>query len=430
MAFQSFFPPNMATPIQLNWLFYWVFSLNCFFSHSQEGLEQNPPDYIKSVVFKALNSEIQFPVLESGARFVLEFDDLKAIDADYYYKISYFNYDWSPSNLFKNEYLAGFDNLRIDDFRSSTNTLQRYTHYRLQLPNDNTRFLLSGNYMLEIYNSDDALVFSRRFLISKNEANVAVGAFRTRALDFFNTHQSIQFSVTPKGAAFRDPERLVKVVVLQNDNWDTAITDLTPQYYNNTSLEYRYDEQSRFSGGNEFLFFDTKDLRVSSPSVSFVERSDRYDSFLYTDILRANLPYTLAPDINGDFEIRTLQGTQDSAIEADYTRVHFSLSALAAIPNADLYILGKFNNYQREESARMQYNQGLNAYEATLLLKQGFYNYRYTIETPEGVDPYAIGGSFAQTENRYLVLVYYRNFGDLNDRLIGVGIGSSFQLLN
>ena len=306
MAFQSFFPPNMATPIQLNWLFYWVFSLNCFFSHSQEGLEQNPPDYIKSVVFKALNSEIQFPVLESGARFVLEFDDLQAIDADYYYKISYFNYDWSPSNLFKNEYLAGFDNLRIDDFRSSTNTLQRYTHYRLQLPNDNTRFLLSGNYMLEIYNSDDALVFSRRFLISKNEANVAVGVFRTRALDFFNTHQSIQFSVTPKGAAFRDPERLVKVVVLQNDNWDTAITDLTPQYYNNTSLEYRYDEQSRFSGGNEFLFFDTKDLRVSSPSVSFVERSDRYDSFLYTDILRANLPYTLAPDINGDFEIRTL----------------------------------------------------------------------------------------------------------------------------
>ncbi|MBT6568320.1 MAG: DUF5103 domain-containing protein, partial [Flavobacteriales bacterium] len=99
-------------------------------------------------------------------------------------------------------------------------------------------------------------------------------------------------------------------------------------------------------------------------------------------------------------------------------------------PNADLYILGKFNNYQREESARMQYNQGLNAYEATLLLKQGFYNYRYTIETPEGVDPYAIGGSFAQTENRCLVLVYYRNFGDLNDRLIGVGIGSSFQLLN
>jgi hypothetical protein len=170
MAFQSFFPPNMATPIQLNWLFYWVFSLNCFFSHSQEGLEQNSPDYIKSVVFKALNSEIQFPVLESGARFVLEFDDLQAIDADYYYKISYFNYDWSPSNLFKNEYLAGFDNLRIDDFRSSTNTLQRYTHYRLQLPNDNTRFLLSGNYMLEIYNSDDALVFSRRFLISKNEA--------------------------------------------------------------------------------------------------------------------------------------------------------------------------------------------------------------------------------------------------------------------
>ena len=80
---------------------------------------------------------------------------------------------------------------------------------------------------------------------------------------------------------------------------------------------------------------------MSSPSVSFVERTDRYDSFLYTDILRANLPYTLFPDINGDFEIRTVQGTQDEAIEADYTRVHFSLSALAEIPNTQVYVVRK-----------------------------------------------------------------------------------------
>lgn len=397
---------------------------------SQEGIEQNPPEYIKTIVFKSPGSEWQFPILNSNSTFVLEFDDLQAIDADYYYRITYFNHDWTVSNLFKNEYLQGFDNMRIEDFRSSTNTFQRYTHYRLQLPNDNTGFLVSGNYMISIYDSDDTLIFSRRFLVEENQADVAVGVFRTRALDFFNTHQSVQFSVTPKGNAFRDPERLVKIVILQNDNWDSALTDLIPQYYTNTSLEYRYDAQSRFPGGNEFLFFDTKDLRVSSPSISFVERSDLYDSFLYTDILRSNLPYTFAPDINGDFEPRTLQGTQEEAIEADYTRVHFSLSALSAIPNTKVYITGKFNNYQLEESSEMSFNKALNAYEATLLLKQGFYNYRYVMSTSDGSDAYAIEGSFAQTENRYLVLVYYRNFGDLNDRLIGIGNGSSFQLLN
>ena len=421
---------NSITAKPLNTTVWFAFILYATPLLSQEGIEQNPPDYIKSIVFKSPGSELQFPILNSNSSFVLEFDDLQAIDADYYYKITYFNHDWTASNLFKNEYLQGFDNLRIEDFRSSTNTFQRYTHYRLQLPNTNSEFLLSGNYMIEIYDSMDSLIFSRRFLVEENQADVAVGVFRTRALDYFNTHQSVQFSVTPKGSAFRDPERLVKIVMLQNENWNSALTGLVPQYYNNTSLEYRYDAQSRFPGGNEFLFFDTKDLRVSSPSISFVERSDLYDSFLYTDILRSNLPFTFAPDINGDFKTRTLQGTQDESIEADYARVHFSLSALSAIPNTNLYIAGKFNNYQLEETSKMTYNEALNAYEATLLLKQGFYNYRYVVSTAEGFDNHAIGGSFAQTENRYLILVYYRNFGDLNDRLIGIGKGSSFQLLN
>ena len=407
-----------------------VFLLFASVIFCQEGIEQNPPEYIKSIIFRNTQAEGQFPILENGGRMNLEFDDLQAIDADYYYRIQYFNHDWTPSSLFKNEYLQGFDNLRIENFRSSTNTLQRYTHYQLNLPNTDTKFLLSGNYMIEVYNSDDELVFSRRFLVNESSAQVAVGLFRTRALDFFNTHQTVQFSITPEGAPFRDPERLVKVVVLQNDQWDTAINDLQPQYFNNTSLEYRYDEQSRFEGGNEFLFFDTKELRVSSPNISFVERTDLYENYLYTDVMRANLPYTLSPDINGDFEIRTLQGTQESAIEADYSRIHFSLSALAEIPNASVHILGKFNNYRVDETNQMNFNAALGAYEATLLLKQGFYNYQYVIQTENGLDRHGIGGNFAQTENRYLVLVYYRNFGDLNDRLVGVGVGSSFQLLN
>ena len=409
------------------WVVFFCFNLT---GVAQNTVEQNPPAYIQSIQFRTPDKILQFPVLEKGQKMILEFDDLQAIDADYYYKIRYFNHDWSPSPLFKNEYLQGFDNLRIENFRSSTNTLQRYTHYQLQLPNEDSTFMLSGNYLLEIYDANDTLVFSRRFLVNEAEANVAVGVFRTRSMETINTHQSVQFSVTPKGSAFRDPERLVKVVVLQNDNWDTALHDLTPQYYTNTTLEYRYDEPSRFAAGNEWLFFDTKDLRVTSPNISFIERSDLYDSYLFTDIMRSNLPYTLAPDINGDFEIRTLQGTQEAAIEADYTRVHFSLSAMAAIPHAALYVIGKFSNYQLEENYRMEFNEALGAYEATLLLKQGFYNYSYAIKSNEVIDYHVIEGNFSQTENRYIVLVYYRNFGDLNDRLIGMGVGSSFQLLN
>ena len=37
--------------------------------------------------------------------------------------------------------------------RSSPGTLQRYTHYELTLPNENTQFKLSGNYMISVFDS-------------------------------------------------------------------------------------------------------------------------------------------------------------------------------------------------------------------------------------------------------------------------------------
>ena len=95
-------------------------------------------------------------------------------------------------------------------------------------------------------------------MVLEKEAEVAVGIFRTRSLDYFNTHQSVQFSITPKERAFRDPERQLKVVVIQNENWNTLINTLKPQYFNSTSLEYRYDEQSRFPGEMNFYFLTQK----------------------------------------------------------------------------------------------------------------------------------------------------------------------------
>ena len=100
-----------------------------------------------------------------GEPFELHFDDLNGDERNYYYKIKYFNHDWTPSNLFQNEYLKGFDNLRIENYQTSFNTLQPYTHYQLVLPNEQTEFLISGNYLLEIYNESDKMVFSRRFVI-------------------------------------------------------------------------------------------------------------------------------------------------------------------------------------------------------------------------------------------------------------------------
>ncbi|GAL63107.1 DUF5103 domain-containing protein [Algibacter lectus] len=124
--------------------------------------EVNPPDYIKTINFKSNTPETQLPILKLGEYVVLEFDALNGEEADYYYKIEHFNFDWTPSTLIKSEFLSGFDNQRIRDYENSLNTYQIFSHYKLTIPNQFTKGLLvSGNYMISVYNDNDELQFSR-----------------------------------------------------------------------------------------------------------------------------------------------------------------------------------------------------------------------------------------------------------------------------
>ncbi len=188
----------------------------------QIALEQNRTDFIKSVQFKGQEYAGQFPLVKLNETFTLSFDDLLALDNDYYYRIKHFNRDWTPSELFTNQYLTGYDNLRIDNYQSSFNTLQRYTHYTLSLPNERTQFNVTGNYMIEVYNADDELVFSRKFLVYDEKVQVQAGIYPARDLTNFASHQNIQFSVTPLNFSVRNPQEDLTVLLLQNDQWDTA----------------------------------------------------------------------------------------------------------------------------------------------------------------------------------------------------------------
>jgi len=398
--------------------------------YGQQAYEVIPPDYIKSILFRGEEKNDQFPIISLDGSLLLRFDDLDTQVNDYYYKLKHFNADWTPSTLFSNEIFQGFDNIRIQNFVTSFNTLQPYTHYQLQLPNENTRFLVSGNYLLEIYNAADELLFSRKFCVYEKAAAVAVAAYRSQNLAFFETHQSLRFKIMPQNFVFQNPEQNVKVVLLQNYQWDNAIQNVKPQFYAIDGLEYRFDDQTLFEGGNEYFFFDSKDLRITTPDISYVSRSNIYETYLFTDPDLQYSPYSFAQDINGSFEPRTLMGNQNPYIEADYSLVHFSLSTSVSPLDNEIYIYGSFNNYALEEANKMFYNPALELYEGLLLLKQGFYNYKYVVKKEDKLFKNRISGSHAQTENEYQILVYYRENGALYDALIGVGKVSSFNLKN
>ncbi|RAV29018.1 type IX secretion system plug protein [Sinomicrobium soli] len=410
-----------------------IFALACPAAHAQVLTEEKPPSHIRSIVFKGdgENGNGQFPVIRAGDLFTLSFDDLNASESDYYYRIVHCNYDWTPSDLLRSQYLKGMDNQRILNYRNSVTTLQPYSHYELTLPNTRTGLKLSGNYVLSIYNNRDELQFSRRFVVYKEQVLVGAVIKRSRELPVIDKKQVVQFTIRNNGTPLVNPRQEVKVVILQNYNWNTAITGLKPQFHSGNELIYKYDKETTFDGGNEYNYFDNKEIRASTNTIAGTEMRDLYHTHLFTQTVQEGKPYTYNPDINGDFRVRTTDGNaRDSDTEADYADVHFSLEYSSEIGLNEVYVYGKFNNYELDEDNRMSLNDRNGRLEATIRLKQGFYNYKYVMKGPDGVDYTYINGNHFETENNYLILVYYRNFGDTYDSLIGMGSASSVNISN
>ena len=121
---------------------------------------------------------------------------------------------------------------------------------------------------------------------------------------------------------------------------------------------------------------------------------------------------------------------EDPAIEADYTQVHFSLAKQYTLKNEEIFLYGKFSNYELNENYKLIYNPSYEVYEGIFLLKQGFYNYKYVWKSINGLEKNKISGNHATTENQYLILLYVRDIRNQHDELIGVKTLSSFDINN
>lgn len=398
---------------------------------AQVQSEIAPPYNIKTVSFVQGGQNI-VPIFELGSEIQLQFDDLFGNEADYYYEITHCNYNWIPSDIPKTEYLQGFDGQRITNYTNSFNTLQIYSHYKLSLPNQFTQVLITGNYILKILNEDKEVVFSRKFIVYENLVTVPAQVKRSRTVSNIEYKHNLDFSIKSSALNFQTPLQNVKVLLLQNGNFNTAIKNIPPQYTIGNDLIYKYNNETQFWAGNEFLYFENKDIRNAGNNVGRVDSSkDIYNSYLYTNQARGNFPYTNYPDIDGNFLVKNINSTNNE-IEADYAWVYFTLSAPAFRLNKDIYVNGMFNNYSLTPENKMDYNTEKGVYEKAIMIKQGFTNYQYQIADKKGVIDFenAIDGNFYQTENEYTILVYYRENSDRYDRVIGKGSANSLNIIN
>lgn len=408
-------------------LFFMVLSFQMF---AQKINEVAPPYYIKSISVNT-GAEAVYPMFRLGDYFNIEFDDLLAQSSNYFYKIKHCNADWTPSNLQITEYLGGFNNMQILNFQNSFNTLQNYTHYKFTLPNSNTRFLISGNYIIEVLDDDGDVMFSKKIIVFQEEVSVGVTIKRTRNNATIDSKQNVGITIDYNAETYNNPKENFKIAIMQNGRFDNAITNVPPQYTLGNQFIYNYDTETQFFAGNEYLYFDNSNINQVNNNIAKITSTDIYNTYLYPLPPRGLKQYSYYEDVNGTFLPKN-KFRNDAATEADYSWVYFNLPTEEYI-GKDVYVVGMVDNYLLTDSNKLEYDANEKAYKKAILLKQGFTSYLFSLvdSKTQKIDyKDSIDGNFYQTENDYQVIVYYRGIIDRSDRVIGFGGTKSLNITN
>lgn len=382
---------------------------------------------IKTVQLFRKGWETSYPLinLNSGETMQLSFDDLSGAVVNYGYTFIHCNANWEPSDLDKFDYLEGMREDVITDVSYSMDTRQKYIHYDLTFPNSNIQLTKSGNYILKVFDQDDENkpVITWRFFIADQLVSVIPDIKRsTRAQDAFYQHE-VDFKIFQSNYTITNPYSDLKVVILQNQRWDNAIKNIKPTFAKGKELVYDNDLENTFNAGNEFRFFDIRDVYYRAlRTQKIVLENDTFNAYINKDAVRSIRNYEDQPDINGRFFIKDDDPRNNRVLDGEYVKVHLSLPYPYPLKKGDLYIFGELSQWKSNKKYKLYYNEKLRQYEINLYVKQGYYNYTYLYfedGKPKG-DVSLIEGTHSQTSNEYTILAYHRKVGDNYDQLIGV----------
>jgi len=382
------------------------------------------PD-VKTILIYRKGWELSMPVIykDETERLELRFDFLGEPENNYSYSIQNCTYDWYCNDIPEHYYLEGFNDVPIYDYQPARNTTKYFTHYVTQLPTDDLKILQSGNYLIKIYNSGnpEEVVFTRKFCIAEKKVEISA---RVRRPDYQNQELSIQIHLGDM--KLMNPLEEIKLVILKNYDWNNKVEINSPPVLRENTLYIDLPFQIMTNSGNEFRYFDTKSTKYTSERVEFIEyRAPEYHYILKPDELKQYKPYFYSTDLNGHFFVE-IPDAHDRHTEADYVQVHFTLESIQPL-GTDVYIYGALTDWQTSENNYMIYNPERSAYEKTLLLKQGYFNYAYVTRDYNSSRNSAeiTEGNHDETENDYLIFIYLRKTISNIDRLVGYTIINS-----
>ncbi len=369
-------------------------------------------------------------MMNSDDRLLVNFDYLDYDPHYLRYSVTHCNADWQPSQLVESEYVNGFNYADIEDFEPSEATYVHYYNYQFTLPNSDMQLLVSGNYLLSVYEQDDPdeILFQTRFSVCEGGVGVFPQVTSRTDVEYNNRLQQVSFDVRYKPNQIKDPYSEFICEVSQTSRSDNAVVVTRPTMVGVDHVTYEHNRDLIFPAGNEFRRFET----VAAHNVNMGVQAIRYYEPMYHAILmvdepRAELQYLYDKTQYGRFTIRNAEAYGENALQADYMITHFTLNTNGKLNGGNVWLYGEFLNGYPGNQAMMSYDASSGCYTADIPLKQGAYNYMY-LWVPDGTSvgqTSRIEGDHYETVNEYLVKVYDRPIGERYDHLVGYGVAYS-----
>ncbi len=377
---------------------------------------------VKTVMMKLPGADFGYPACRLGEAIELTFDILDDQYDRLEYSIRHCDSDFNVDDLSFDEYAEGFDRRPLDESSESFNTLQRFTHYTLTIPNRDISLTISGNYIVNVYDDDDpdTPILTKRFMVYEDNGTIISARVEQPFLPEYQMQcQQLYVDIDNSRLRVYNPEKYMKVYAIQNGDHNSR-HQLKISGFLHEQVQYHHNDGGNiFDGGNEYDFLDAKDVHFRSLGIdAILYQNNRYHYVLTPTAY--DEAYFNNGDINGAYYIKNDRGF-DRDLESDYIDVTFRLK-YDPFTDYNIYLYGALTNWQCLPEYQLKWNGDTRLWENTTLLKQGLYNYKFAFLDADGrIAGYSSGNNF-NTLNDYLIMVYTTLTRDRGDRLVSCKI--------
>ena len=231
---------------------------------------------VKSLKIAPL-SNMYFPPI-----YVLGSDDVLNVNFDYLdleiqylrYSVTHCDANWQPSQLVESEYIDGFNQADIEDYKPSEATFVHYFNYDFCIPNNNFIITKSGNYVLKVYRQDDPddVLFQTRFSVCENTMGVYAEVTTNTDVDYNAHNQQVNFVITTKsGERISDPYNELAAVVTQNSRPDNEVMVTKPLMVSGNKVTFEHNRDLIFPAGNEYRRIEMVNINSMNMGVEKIQ---------------------------------------------------------------------------------------------------------------------------------------------------------------